>query len=277
MAREVETIYNEMITEKESLSSLSTLTPTPETYTEITSDLSSSSKVAIWRLMIWVVAQSIAFLEGLWDTFEANILTSIANQKFGSLRWYVSVSKEYQHGDALVDVNGFPGYSVIDTTKQIITQAAAFEGSGIVFVKVAKDDGSGGLEALTSPELSGFESYINKRKVAGVQLVASSFDADDLQLDCVIGYDPIIPLATVQASVEAAVEAYLQALPFDSVFKRLALEDALQGLDGVETIDITSMVGVQGAQTVIIDQEYAARAGYMTLDLGNSNITYNAV
>lgn len=273
MARTIQTIYNEIITEKETMASLNGLLPSGTSYTSLLADLTSGSKTAIWRLWAYVVAVAHFVLESLWDAFKADVIILLAAAKYGTLPWYVTISKQFQLGDTLIMVGDFPGYAVVDESKQIVSHASATEGGGIVFVKVAKTATGGGLEPLTSGELTQFSAYMKKMKLAGVQLIASSLNADKLVMNVTIKYDPILAEATVESNVLAAITNYLSNLPFDAQFERLRFEDAIQAVEGVDEIIITSLTGVSGAVPTAFTQSYVAQAGYMVYDDVNSTLT----
>lgn len=278
MARSVETIYNTLIAEKESLSSLDPLAPAGESYSGLLAAITSSSKVAFWRLTFYVVAYFTHLQEVLWDAFKVEVNDLLSQAKYGSLRWYVAQALLWQFGDTLTFDDNFPVYATIDPSKRLVTHASAIEDSGqaaSVFIKVAKTN-AGNLVPLTSPELTAFTAYMNQIKPAGIQLDCSSLNADTFVVEMTITYNPIRLQADVQSDVEDAIKAYLKALPFDARFRRLAFEDALQAVDGVEQIDIVSMEGYQGIVATLITQEYVSAAGYMTWDQVNSSITYTS-
>ncbi len=278
MARSVQTIYDSLIAEKESLSSLDSLAPMGETYSSLLASITSASKTAIWRLILYVVAYFTHLQESLWDLFKIELEALLAKAKYGSLRWYVEQAKAFQFGDTLTFQGNFPVYDPIDLSARIVTQASAQEDAGAsasIFVKVAK--GTAILVPLSSPELAAFTAYMNDVKPAGISLSIISLNADTLRLVMEIGYDAIRPLADVQVDLENAIINYLKGLPFDGKFRRLAFEDTLQAVPGILTISTTSMLGFQGLVQTTILQEYVAGAGYMTWDEANSTITYTAV
>lgn len=274
MARSIQEIYDSIIAEKETFSSLDGLLPLGTDYAALLSDLSSASKVAIWRLWAYVIAWFSWILENLWDQHKAEVEAIAAAAKYGSLPWYVAQSKLWQNGDTLTYVDGFPAYAVVDPSKRLVTQASAVEDvvPAQIFLKVAQ--GVDPLTPLVSQDLLEFTSYINQIKPAGIKVVVSSLNADTFRVQMTIEYDPILDPSDVSDNVEAAIEAYLKALPFDGRFKRLAFEDALQAVAGVKIIDIASMEGLQGAVVTLIDNEYVAQAGYMVFDNILSNINY---
>ena len=139
MARSISQIYTSIITEKESFSELNGLTPVPETTQTLLNDLKSTSKVAIWRLWLWLVAVAIWIHENIFDQHIAEVEKLILNKTFGQLRWYEQTSKSFQLGYSLEWDDTDYRYKYSDTTSQaainskIITQAAATElttGSG---------------------------------------------------------------------------------------------------------------------------------------------------
>lgn len=58
MARSPQYWYDYMIAEKQTNSNLNNLVPNPDTNQTLLNDLTTPSKVADWRLWIWVVANS---------------------------------------------------------------------------------------------------------------------------------------------------------------------------------------------------------------------------
>ncbi|MEM7372826.1 MAG: hypothetical protein AAF587_29665 [Bacteroidota bacterium] len=272
MARTIQEIYDSIIQEKESMTQLNALTPLSETNANLLSDLTSTSKVAIWRLMIFLFSVATYTLEALWDSYKADVQVLLDNQIFGTNPWYVKIAKQFQSGYTLTVINDQFQYATVDESAQIVTHASATDSGGFVFIKAAKD-GSGSLEPLTANELTEFSAYMEQVKIAGVQMIVSSLDPDALRWVAEIGYDPILPAATVQTNIESQVQDFLQTLPFDGTFNRLDFEDVLQQVNGVETVDTTSLQAYVGTQPNTIDQEYISASGYMTFDSANSTIT----
>ena len=64
-------------------------------------DMNSTSKTALWRLWIYIVAVSIWALENLFDQHKSEV-TSLINEKAPhSLRWYANKAKDFQYGSEL--------------------------------------------------------------------------------------------------------------------------------------------------------------------------------
>src|SRR5258705_7141932 len=80
--------------------------------------LTSTSKVAIYRLFTYIVASAVYLLEKLFDNHKKEIDTAIYEQKSGTPRWYRNMSLEFQYGfDLLEDSDKFDNAGF--TTDQI--------------------------------------------------------------------------------------------------------------------------------------------------------------
>lgn len=245
MARKISTIYDEIIVEKETFSSLAGLTSpvTPDTSQDLLTELTTASKVGLWRLMFYVIAVAIFAHESLFDVFKTDVEKRALEIVPATTRFYVIESKKFQNGDALVFIDDRFKYTDTTSTaaiaKQIIEQASARDINQVVTIKIAKDDGSGGLEKLTVPEKTAFDAYLDQIKIAGTKTIVISDDPDTLKVAYTIQYDPLVMKITgalIEDStfpVQIAIDAYIQGLPFDSIFRVQDLTDAVQAARGV--------------------------------------------
>lgn len=284
MSRSIETIFNEIIVEKETFSSLDGLESpiVPDTAQAMLTELTTASKVAIWRLLFWVIAVAIFVHEKLFDVFKSDVETRALEIVPATTRFYVIESLKFQLGDELV----FDGekFIYLDTTsvtalaKQIIEQASARDINQVVTIKIAKDDGSGGLEKLTGTEKTAFEAYLNQIKIAGTKTIVISDDPDILKVAYTIQFDPLV-MKGVDGSliedgtfpVQEAIDAYIEGLPFDSTFKVMDLTDAIQAARGV----VNAVADVVEAKFGTLDfsdiltvttETYLPNAGYLVTD-----------
>ena len=281
MARTIQQIYDEIITEKETFSSLDALVPNPETSQTFLQDLTSASKVAIWRLMFWVVAFEVWTHEQLFVQHVNQVEERAKEITPGVTRWYVNESLKFQNGDELV----WDGEKFIyeDTTsaeaiaKQIIEQASARDLNQVVTIKVAKDDGSGGLEKLTAAEKTAFESYVDQFKIAGTKTLVITDDPDTLKTAYTIQYDPLVMKADGtliedgSSPVQEAIDGYIEGLPFDSTFRVQDLTDAIQAARGVVNAVADVVEAKFGALAfsdilLVQTQDYLPNAGYLVTD-----------
>src|SRR6185312_15248244 len=125
MAHSIPYWYDYITAEKENYTELSGLQPTIDNSQTLLTDITSTSRVARWRIWIWCVAACAYAVEVLFDVFRADVENIIANSRYGTLPWWVATCKMFQYGDTLVFINNAWNYAVIDPTKQIIAMASA--------------------------------------------------------------------------------------------------------------------------------------------------------
>jgi len=206
----------------------------------------------------------------------------------GTLQWYVNQALLFQNGYDLVWSDTLEKYIYPDTTSQdaidskIITQAAAIESSGQVFIKVAKGE-IGSLTELSTSEKASFEQYLEEIKFAGTNTEVISETADDLKLAITIYYDPLVVEIetgtpdrarlisnTSTYPVETAITNYIQQIPFNSALRLMDLVDAIQAASGVNNVVIDNADARYGAVpytdiTAETNESYIARAGYLAM------------
>jgi hypothetical protein len=284
MARTINEIYDSIIAEKENQTVLDGLVPKPDDAQTFLDDLSSASKVAIWRLFFWTCAVAIWAHENIFDLHKEEVETIASEAVTGTLRWYRAKSLDFQNGDTLVWNNELLKFEYPDgsTGEKIVSNAAAIESGNQVRIKVAKDDGSGGLEPLSASEQTSFTTYINRIKFAGTNVAIVNNVADFLKIELVVYYDPLILDSNgvlisdgTTTPVLDAVNSYIQNLPFNGVFNRTAFVDALQAAQGVtDPVLTTSEAKPSGGIYADTGDNYTADAGYLQYDDVNSIITY---
>jgi len=244
MTRTINEIQDEIITEKETMSELSGLTPAPDTSQDFLTDIQSPSKVAVWRTFIRVIATAIKFHEDLFDAFKAFVEVRAQEIIPQTDRRLAILAKEFQYGDSLVFDSTTGKFSYEDTTstdavdKQIVSQASVVSANRVVTYKVAKTNGSD-LEALASAEKTAFATYIDDTITAGTKVIIISEAADFLKLAYTIEYDPLVIksdgtlIEDGTLPVQEAIDGYIKGLPFDGLFKVQDLTDAIQAARGV--------------------------------------------
>lgn len=251
--------------------------------------LNSTSKVAIYRLFVYVVAFSIWLLETLFDTHTAEINTKLANQKSGNKAWYRTKALAFQYGFDLVsdtDVfdNGNATDEVIEASK-IVKYSAVNEAteSSRVIIKIATET-DGVLSPLSIAQLAAFDAYINEVRYAGVQITTINYLPDQLHLTIQIKRDALVLSATGMSIINAnypvndAIEEFMKELPFDGELRLSALVDKLQVVPGVLDATIVGASsawinpetnGYGAAQPIFISK--VAESGYFEV------VTYDAI
>jgi hypothetical protein len=260
MARTLEQIRAAILAEKTNHSELDGLT--------------SFSTTAVWRSVLEWVAFASWLLESLWDDYQVQVIAQVKDQKAGTRSWYAATAKEYQHGDTVeVLSDGQVGYSVVNKDNQIIKYATVSSGRPAV-VKVAKANGSGDPEALTTDELNGFKSYLQKYMFADADIIAQSNSADSVRLSADVYYQATVSSATVEAAVMTAIKGYLQTgIAFDGELLTNKVIDAVQLVTGVNDITISSIQAKNSTGSYAdVVRVYQTAAGYIALDEANTTI-----
>lgn len=247
-------------------------------------DLNSTSNVSIWRLWAFITAMNIWLHEFNWIRYRVFLEEAVRFAQPHNTFWYHQRALEYQHGDSVTVVNGAVIYDPIVPANRIIAAASVIEANGGIIIKVAKLD-SGELAALDSGEYTGFSDYVDAYKDAGVSSQVVSQNPDVLKLIATVYYNPSqTSQAAFQIAIEVAVTSFVQNLPFDGIFRRVNLIDAMQKVKGFVDVDITTLqASVAYVSTPLfqsINISYNSVAGYMNVD-GNyplsSNLTYFSI
>lgn len=281
MARSINDIYNALATAQSSEPLLAGLSPSPDVFTQFITDLANGSKVATWRLFLYLMAVGIFAFETILDIYLSQIQVIADEAPTGTPRWYRAQALAYQHGDLLVYSNGRFSYPTINTSNQIVKLCAVIErADGFVLIKVANLDGSGNPLPLTPTELTAFEGYISQIKFAGTRTISISTVADLIKIYGQVYYSPELVLSNVQTLVEAAINTYLKSLPFNGVFSLTALQDAVQRVPGIVDFRLDTVATKYAAFPYVnVTRNYTAYAGYLGIDASfplATTLTYNA-
>lgn len=248
------------------------------------SGLNSPSTTAIFKLWKYIVATQMFLQETLWDIYKAALELTISKAAVGTSAWLQDKVLKFQYDATTPQVLSVGSdfsvnYTTVDTTKQIITRAAVNRtAQRTVLVKVAKLDPP---VALSGPELSSLNGYLDDICFAGVNYVATSLVSDKLYLKANVYYDGQYS-NTISESVISAVNVYLATLPFDGKIKLSAIVDSIQTVTGVNDVvledvavraDATAFASktymVQGNTTLI--PLYQLAAGYIVEETTASN------
>jgi hypothetical protein len=280
MARTIQQIYDALIIEKNNQTALNTLQPSIDSAQTLLSDVSSSSAVADWRLWLWLVAFGCFVLETYFDLFKVDVAAINANNQYGTPQWWKAQTLKFQFGYQLVLINGIYQYATINPAAQIINQVAVVSlDSGGMIIKVAKVI-AGVLTPLTNEELQAFILYTKKIRPSGIAVSSVSSPPDKLKIGYTIYYDASFALAVVKASVEAAINTYLNNLPFNGELALVFLTDAIQKAIGVVIPQLTTSEATVGSIPYTpFNIKYLTSSGYIVIDPAfplNTQITYVA-
>ena len=255
MAQQINEIQAQILETVEGSAELPALAVLTENEQNTLGNVTSTSKVGVWRLIVYVVSCAIWAQQKLNDIFRSEIETRIAETRPFTKRWYEQTSLNYQHGHDLLDNGGYSEPTTIAeiqavAASKIVAKAAVVQtiiaGVGALRIKVAKSplpsspQGGGDLGPLTTEELAGFQEYIELMGAAGVYVQATTAVADDLMMNYKVYFDPLILDnegrrldGTNDTPVQEAVKAFLKSVDFNGVLSLVKLTDIIQQVDGV--------------------------------------------
>jgi hypothetical protein len=251
--------------------------------------LTSISKVAIWRLFVFVVAFSIWVLENLFDTHKKEVDTIIDEKMPHRASWYRTKAKAFQYGFALIpDTDKYDNTGIapeqIEASK-IIKYAAVTSSGGQLLIKIATEE-AGVLAPISPEKKAAFDVYVLEIADLGVNYIVLNLLPDILLLNMQIFRDPLVLDAAGMSilngnyPVQDAINDYMKELPFNGELVLAHLIDKLQKVEGVviphlvnaesQSIDINTNVY---SNAVPINVKTIPVSGYFTIPNFN-NIGY---
>jgi len=287
MSRTIAEIYNRLNETKDSLQELkdyvlSTDNPVSVDDAQTLSvDLSSGSKVANWRLWLWIMAVGSWLVENLFDLHKKEISSILEQKQPHHLRWYAEESKKFQYGFALVWKDYRYQYETDEPQARIIKYAAASEQNGKVLLKVAKEV-SGQKTPLTLQEKDIFAQFWNRWRDAGVKIEIISQAPDVVKVHLTIVRDRLVlasdntllrdPSVNV---IDQAIDTFSQSLEFDGILRLSALVDALQAAEGIIDVKLSqAWHKPSGGEYSEVDMQVTSVAGYFVLSKAESTLIY---
>ena len=200
------------------------------------------SKSSIESIKFYIQAVAVWALEKLFDIHKAEITAIIDELKPHSLRWYVSKARAFLLGLSLVpDTDRYDTSAMTDEqvkAAQVVKYCSASESDGIVYLKVATDQG-GEPAPLPADAYNAFKEYIAEVKDAGVVIEIVNDPAKHFRLQMTVYYNPMVlseagvSLADGTTPVQDVIKNFIKSLPFDGEYQNAKLVDALQAVDGV--------------------------------------------
>jgi hypothetical protein len=289
MARKISEIYDALNASKASMEELNTYVvdedvpgSVQDNAIDLAMDITSESKVAVWRLWLWIFAVGSWVIEVLFDRHVIHVTEVLESKRVHTLRWYAEESKKFQYGYPLSWIDNSFQYATDDSNSRIVKYAAASEKNGKVVLKVAKDVG-GTKTALSTLEKSAFTEFWSKYKDAGVKLEVVSQPADLLKVFITIVRDRLVLDANNNLlrnntinPVELAIKAFGDSLEFDGILRLSKLTDAIQLAEGVIDVEITqAWYKPAGGSYSVVDMSVEAVAGYFELSYDDSIFNYH--
>jgi len=254
--------------------------------------LTSTSRVALWRLWCYVIAVCQWTLENLYDIFVALVNSIVANMKPHTLQWYRNKALAFQFGYPLVtDSDTYDNTGLSDdqiAASQVITYAAVIEtilnNRRVLRVKVATMI-NGDLGPVPADQLAAFTAYMEAIKDAGVSLQITTANPDGLKLSVDFYYDPLILNSTGGRNdgtdtqpTQSAIDTFLKNLPFNGIFSINQLDNAIQAVQGYKDLRINYALAQYGALPYTsVNVMYIPDAGYLRILNPATDLTLNFI
>lgn len=288
MARSITYWYDYLIAEKNTMAQLNALQPSIDNTQTLLTDLKSTSRVARWRLIFWVVATGYYAIDVLFDLFKIELLAVLEKSKFGTLPWYISKAKAFQLGDALVTVKLFTDYATVDESAQIVKLASAQAAEGRISLKIAKLV-SNVPTPLSSLEFAAFKAYMQAVKPPTVNIDYINAAADQLQLTLDVVYDANLLSATgellstpgtypLNDKVDEYLKSFASEAGFNSYYELMRAQDVMQQSTGVVSVYIVNAKARDGSNPfTTFTQRYNPKSGHIIIDPSTPiTVTYTA-
>lgn len=238
--------------------------------------LTSTSRTAIWRLWAFITAVCIWIHEYVWSLYQKEIQTIADSAIPNTAAWLQKQVLLFQYGHDLLFENYRPYYTTIDLSARIVARAAVIDSVPAV-VKVAKMSGST-LSPLSNTELTALGFYIDQIKPVGTPIQLLSLNPDKIKIVAEVHYKGLLSSSAVKQQVELSINNYLANLPFDGRLYLSELQDAIQSVQGIVDVYL-AYVGFQIGLLPYeqITREHQTYAGYCEIDAANplsATITY---
>lgn len=268
MARTVAQIKQSMLDAKNADTTLSALT--------------STSQTAKWNLYYFIVASCIAIFEQLQDLFKVDLETIASNAAPSTPQWTRNKVLAFQTGDvAELNTTTFViEYPTVNTANQILTRCAVITAPNrTVLIKVAKGNPP---TPVSVGELAELQSYVETFNPAGIAFTLINENSDKMEVAATIYYNGQYS-AVIQDNVEAALNNYMANLPFNGVISTQAVVDAIQAVEGVNSVSLTRIlvrrntfaygfgVTLYNLSTGIDSVQYQTYAGYVEEETTSSH------
>lgn len=284
MARTTEQIFDSMVAE-------GLAQATQMSNADMVAMFSNTSKVAIWRLLFYVVAFTIMVFEQLLDAFKINVDAKVDTMRAHGRSWYVEKAKAFQWTYSLLpDSDQFDSTSSsVSLSESLVVAFAAcsettIDNVRVLLIKVAALSGSS-LVPLSDEQFTAFQAYMQTIKDAGVPLHFYNRAADLVRATVNVYYNPMLldnnGLKTNGGGhpLQDSANNYLLTMGFDGQFINAAFIDALQDSYGVSRRKV-DLLGVQRKDVdgvwQTVTSSFIPDSGYCVFDTDGLNITYIA-
>ncbi len=241
--------------------------------------LTSTSLVAIWSLMTFIVAVTINLFEQILYSWTVVMEAAITQTAAGSDTWIVAFVKRFQYSTSSNQIAQWIGseykYPIINTALQIINQVAVVTNApGARTVKISSNN-----TPVSPAALSALQSYFENGAPAGIYTTWINANADFILIEAKITYDGQYA-ATIQSDVITALNNFLSNFDtnnFNGIIEVSQIQNCIFTVAGVKDVVLTkvearaaTVAAVYATQLIessqIIISTYNPFSGYLIAD-----------
>lgn len=268
MARTVQQCYEYITTNLTTEFAAVSITINPDTW----------SRRNVLRNICYAFAIAQALFEQLNDIAIAQMSAIQAISAAATPLWIQDKMFKFQYSatnpQVLQIINNVPQYDVVDENLRIIKAASvSTTPTNYVIIKTAKGEP---LEALTAPEISAAQDYIDQLGTAGINYIVQSDNSDKLRVEAEVFFQGIYA-AVIATTVKNALNDYLENLSnnnFNGYVYALDIERTIRAVPGVNDVIINRLSGRYDSQAVLtgidlvlsnelLNRRYLTGAGYI--------------
>ncbi|QKX04894.1 nucleotidyltransferase [Aquimarina sp. TRL1] len=278
MARKIKEIQQQMLSELSRTKELNALETLIDSELNSLVELTSTSKVAIWRLFLYVVAVSIWTIEKSFDLLKEQVLDLIYRLRPHTPSWYRDKTLLFQYGHALKPERDYYDNKNLTTAQiiksKVVKYAAVVEISSRLYIKVAGEK-DGERIMLPTEQVQALQHYLSLIRDAGVKIKIINRPADLLALHIDAYYDPSL-LDTQGARIDGSdneplqngIKEYLKKFEFNGEMVLTKLVNHLEKIKGIKMPVIKYAAYKYGNNPTWtkIDEIYQTDAGHMKIE-----------
>lgn len=230
------------------------------------------SRVSVEGVLFYVFAVAAWTLERIFESYGREVDARIDAILPHRPKWYRDKVLAFLKDRPLIedtdrcDTTGMTDAQI--ASAQVVKHAVATESAdaSLLTIKVAGEQAGRRcpLDAETERQIA---AYIAQIKDAGVRTALINIAPDRFDCEVDVYFDPMLTSSTVESACRAAIEAYIENLPFNGEYTNMALIDRLQAVEGVRIAELRGTATVAAGESIVqaIDARCIPAAGYFTL------------
>lgn len=190
----------------------------------------------VWAVCAWAVEQLVAL-------HREEVTAEVEELMPHRPKWYRDKVLAFMEDRELVgdtdcyDLTGLTDSEI--ASARVVKHVVATESkdASLLTIKVAGENG-GKRQPLNATQEEKLRTYIGEIKDAGVRTALVNMEADTFNCTVDVYYNALLEPEHVKAGCEAAIQDYIENLPFNGEYTNMALIDVLQAVEGVKIAEL---------------------------------------